>query len=69
VGEIGAEPKIIGAGVVCGLIEGQEQSVGISDGGGVKGLADEAIEFGESERGELSRVIVIESEERFGSGV
>jgi len=68
-GEIGAEPKKIGAGVVRGLIEGEEQSVGSSYGGGVKGLGNEAVEFGESERGELRGVVVIESEERLGSGV
>jgi len=46
-----AEPDKIYVVIARGLIEGNEQSVGIGSGGGVKGFADELIELGERERG------------------
>ena len=47
--EEGAEPEKIAMFVARGLIEGDEQSVGIVDGGGEKGLADEQTKFGQGE--------------------
>jgi len=47
--EEGAEPEKVIVLVARGLIECDEQSVGIVDGGGEKGFTDEEIEFGEGE--------------------
>jgi len=47
--EEGAEPEKINMLVTRGLIERDEQSVGIVDGGGKKGLADEQTKFGQGE--------------------
>ena len=44
-----AEPEKIYVLVARGLVEGDEQSVGIVDGGGEKGFSDEQIEFGQGE--------------------
>jgi len=47
--EESAEPEKVNVLVARGLIECDEQSVGIVDGGGEKGFTDEEIEFGEGE--------------------
>ena len=44
-----AEPEKIYVSVARGLVEGDEQSVGIVDGSGEKGFSDEQIEFGQGE--------------------
>jgi hypothetical protein len=47
--EEAAEPEKIYVLVARGVVEGDEQSVGIVDGGGEKGFSDEQIEFCQGE--------------------
>ena len=51
------------------MIEGDQQGLGVVDSGGEERGADELVEFGESERGELDGVVVVEGEERLRGGV
>lgn len=43
-GEVGAKPEKVRAIVIGGLVEGEKQRVGFSDGGCVEGLLDEVLE-------------------------
>jgi hypothetical protein len=67
--EVVAKPKEVYVFVARGLIEGDQQSFGIVDGGGKKGSSDELIEFGERKQREFVGVVIVESEKRFGSRV
>ena len=67
--EVVAEPEKIYVFVARALIERDQQSVGIVDGGGKKGSAEDLIEFGERKQREFVGVLVVEGEERFGSRV
>jgi hypothetical protein len=67
--EVVAEPENVYVFVARALIERDQQSVGIVDGGGKKGSAEDLIEFGERKEREFVGVLVVEGEERFGSRV
>ena len=67
--EVGAEPGQVFVIVGEGLIETDEQGFGVVDGGGEERGADDLVEFGEGEWGELDGMVVVEGEERFGGGV
>jgi hypothetical protein len=62
------EPAEIFVFVRIGLVKGDEQAVGVVDGGREKGCVNDLVEFGEGEWGEFDGVGVVEGEERLGGG-